>query len=152
MRRVLLALVAASLAVHSGATDVHLKGQALSTLIYEESVRASDASKSQVPYVPGRGMLLTLDLKPEQGPCLLSGQTVSDNTGLPKGGIRILLGDISKPNAFDLIAISDADGRFKVRVSCGQRGNHIYVAERGGTVIEYDLPRRPDDRERESDS
>ena len=106
--------------------------------------------------IPGRGIVKEwkIVLRPgigltpsgETGTYILSGKIISNNEGGPKQGVPIYVGDLSRTNAFKLMALSDADGCFKFALfpSVGARvvdvDKYLFVGNTWELLLQYEIP------------
>jgi hypothetical protein len=141
-------LVALVLALGSSARAAPMpegKKLPLVCLLQHELV-ATNALK-HVDLFIGRGMLKGLSVAQEPRNdiaaghrIVVSGSVISENTGLPKQGTLIFIGKAGNQDLL-LSALSDCDGRFRVRISAEQLSDKLYLSERGlYHLLEYEIP------------
>jgi hypothetical protein len=94
----------------------------------------------------GRGILdeLTVTKEPKKNVAgfriVVSGRVISENTGFPKQGTLVFIGKAHARNV-RLYALSDCDGRFRVRISSEQLSDSLYLSETGRfSLLEYVIP------------
>ncbi len=127
---------------------------------YKQPTNKKDlkATESQLLSIAGRSMLkdwtLVKVIDPElkktsttyDGYYILSGTIISDNTGMTMEGVPVYSGDLEKKKSLYLTAISDIDGRFKIRPYSSSDGKtqiydqFLYVGKTSELLMRYKIP------------